>query len=73
MEKLTSLDLYNCPVTQLKSYREQIFAFLPKLEILDGINAKGEEATQSDNGESVVTPKKISLFAVKPLYKESLK
>ena len=72
MEKLTSLDLYNCPVTQLKSYREQIFAFLPKLEILDGINAKGEEATQSGNGESAITPK-ISLLTVDPLYKESLK
>ena len=51
MEKLTSLDLYNCPVTLVKSYREQIFEFLPKLEILDGINSKGEETTQSDNGE----------------------
>ena len=51
MEKLTSLDLYNCPVTLVKSYREQIFEFLPKLETLDGINSKGEETTQSDNGE----------------------
>ena len=51
MEKLTSLDLYNCPVTLVKAYREQIFELLPKLEILDGINAKGEEVTQSDDGE----------------------
>ena len=48
LENLTALDLYNSPVTQIKSYREQIFALLPKLKSLDGIDINGDD---SDKGK----------------------
>ena len=43
MSHLSSLDLYNCPITSLKEYRSQVFELLPELQALDGVNAKGEE------------------------------
>ena len=46
-----SLDLFNCPVTQVKSYREQVFVLLPNLQSLDGLNIKGEEIVDSDEGK----------------------
>lgn len=41
-----SLDLYNCPVSQIKCYRDQVFALFPKLKTLDGIDIKGEEVDE---------------------------
>lgn len=43
LTQLTSLDLYNCPVTNLNEYRSQVFGLLSSLKSLDGHNEKGEE------------------------------
>ena len=43
LEHLTSLDLFNCPVTQQEDYREQTFDLLSSLTCLDGIDRSGQE------------------------------
>ncbi|XP_075060771.1 acidic leucine-rich nuclear phosphoprotein 32 family member D-like isoform X2 [Mixophyes fleayi] len=51
LKKLThlmSLDLFNCEVTMLNNYRESVFALLPQLTFLDGFDADGQEAPDSD-------------------------
>ncbi|KAF7047185.1 hypothetical protein CFC21_056141 [Triticum aestivum] len=46
-----SLDLYQCPVTKLKGYREKVFALVPSLKYLDGVDAEGNDRLESDEDE----------------------
>ena len=51
LASLLVLDLYNCPVTELKGYREQVFQLVPSLTSLDGFDRSGAEVEDSDEGE----------------------
>lgn len=46
-----SLDLYNCPVTAIDNYRNQVFELLPSLNSLDGLDKSGEEVDDSEGEE----------------------
>jgi len=48
---LVSLDLFGCPVNDVESYREKVFEMFPDLNILDGLDADGEEAYLDDSVE----------------------
>ncbi|XP_063781599.1 acidic leucine-rich nuclear phosphoprotein 32 family member A isoform X2 [Pseudophryne corroboree] len=45
---LRSLDLFNCEVTNLNEYRENVFKLLPQLTFLDGYDHDEKEAPDSD-------------------------
>ncbi|XP_015221038.2 acidic leucine-rich nuclear phosphoprotein 32 family member B-like isoform X1 [Lepisosteus oculatus] len=45
---LSSLDLFNCEVTMLQEYRDSVLELLPQLAYLDGLDADGQEAPDSD-------------------------
>lgn len=49
---LTSLDLYNCPITNTENYRSRVFELLTSLQCLDGLNEKGEELESDGEGEN---------------------
>lgn len=40
---MTSLDLFNCPLTQQNGYRDKVWNLLPKLTILDGYDRDDKE------------------------------
>ncbi|KAJ8406599.1 hypothetical protein AAFF_G00301730 [Aldrovandia affinis] len=48
LESLRSLDLFNCEVTNLNDYRENVFKQLPQLTYLDGYDKDDKEAPDSD-------------------------
>ncbi|KAM9375119.1 acidic leucine-rich nuclear phosphoprotein 32 family member A isoform 2-T2 [Phaethornis superciliosus] len=48
LESLKSLDLFNCEVTNLNNYRENVFKLLPQLTYLDGYDRDDKEASDSD-------------------------
>ncbi|XP_053574474.1 acidic leucine-rich nuclear phosphoprotein 32 family member A isoform X2 [Bombina bombina] len=48
VENLKSLDLFNCEVTNLNDYRENVFKLLPQLTYLDGYDRNEKEAPDSD-------------------------
>ncbi|XP_075392169.1 acidic leucine-rich nuclear phosphoprotein 32 family member A isoform X2 [Tenrec ecaudatus] len=48
LENLKSLDLFNCEVTNLNDYRENVFQLLPQLTYLDGYDRDDKEASDSD-------------------------
>ncbi|XP_048886015.1 acidic leucine-rich nuclear phosphoprotein 32 family member A-like isoform X3 [Brienomyrus brachyistius] len=48
LEGLKSLDLFNCEVTNLNDYRENVFKLLPQLTYLDGYDKEDKEAPDSD-------------------------
>ncbi|KFQ08001.1 Acidic leucine-rich nuclear phosphoprotein 32 family member A, partial [Haliaeetus albicilla] len=48
LENLKSLDLFNCEVTNLNDYRENVFNLLPQLTYLDGYDRDDKEAPDSD-------------------------
>lgn len=48
LDSLRSLDLFNCEVTNLNDYRENVFRFLPQLTYLDGYDREDKEAPDSD-------------------------
>ncbi|XP_078097378.1 acidic leucine-rich nuclear phosphoprotein 32 family member A [Mustelus asterias] len=48
LDSLRSLDLFNCEVTNLNDYRENVFKFLPQLTYLDGYDREDKEAPDSD-------------------------
>uniref|UniRef100_A0A8C0TUN3 Acidic leucine-rich nuclear phosphoprotein 32 family member n=1 Tax=Canis lupus familiaris TaxID=9615 RepID=A0A8C0TUN3_CANLF len=50
LENLKSLDLFNCEVTNLNDYRENVFKLLPQLTYLDGYDRDDKEAPDSDEG-----------------------
>ncbi|XP_013857012.1 acidic leucine-rich nuclear phosphoprotein 32 family member A isoform X2 [Austrofundulus limnaeus] len=45
---LKSLDLFNCEVTNLNEYRDNVFELLPQLTYLDGYDKDDKEAPDSD-------------------------
>jgi len=47
--KLQNLDLFNCEVTNLDNYREQVFALLDGLVCLDGYDRNNQEADDEDD------------------------
>lgn len=48
MATLKSLDLFNCEVTNLNEYRDNVFKLLPQLTYLDGYDKDDKEAPDSD-------------------------
>ncbi|KAJ7311170.1 hypothetical protein JRQ81_006777 [Phrynocephalus forsythii] len=48
LEHLKSLDLFNCEVTNLNDYRDNVFKLLPQLTYLDGFDRDDKEAPDSD-------------------------
>jgi len=48
LENLKSLDLFNCEVTNLGEYRDNVFKLLPQLTYLDGYDKDDKEAPDSD-------------------------
>jgi acidic leucine-rich nuclear phosphoprotein 32 family protein B len=46
-----TLDLYQCPVTKVKGYREKVFALIPSLKYLDGVDAEGNDRLETDEDE----------------------
>uniref|UniRef100_A0A0D9VX94 U2A'/phosphoprotein 32 family A C-terminal domain-containing protein n=1 Tax=Leersia perrieri TaxID=77586 RepID=A0A0D9VX94_9ORYZ len=48
---IESLDLYQCPVTKVKGYRGKVFALIPSLKYLDGMDAEGNDRLDSDEEE----------------------
>ncbi|CAJ0935369.1 unnamed protein product [Ranitomeya imitator] len=48
LETLKSLDLFNCEVTNLGDYRDNVFKLLPQLTYLDGYDRDEKEAPDSD-------------------------
>ncbi|KAM4677817.1 acidic leucine-rich nuclear phosphoprotein 32 family member A isoform 2-T3 [Discoglossus pictus] len=48
IEGLKSLDLFNCDVTNLNDYRDNVFKLLPQLTYLDGYDRNDKEAPDLD-------------------------
>lgn len=49
---LTSLELCECEITTMDSYREKVLEYLPQLKDLDGVDRNGNEAAESEDSES---------------------
>jgi hypothetical protein len=47
-QNLKNLDLFNCDVTQIDSYREKVFNLVPSLKFLDGFDHEDREAEDSE-------------------------
>lgn len=58
LENLRVLDLFNCDVTSLETYRESVFELLQNLIFLDGFDRDDREAPddedEDENGEDLV-------------------
>lgn len=54
LDHLTSLDLFNCPVTQQEDYRMLTFDLLPSLVYLDGVDREGHEALSGSEEEGLM-------------------
>lgn len=52
LSTLIAVDMYGCPVASVPQYRETLFEHLPNLEVLDGTDRNGEEASISGDLES---------------------
>ncbi|KAI1280624.1 Acidic leucine-rich nuclear phosphoprotein 32 family member A [Halotydeus destructor] len=50
-QNLQNLDLYNCEVTTIESYREKLFNLIPNLKFLDGFDMNDKEAEDSEADE----------------------
>ena len=48
LSNLKNLDLFNCEVTQLQKYREEMFALLGSLKYLDGYDREDKEAEEEE-------------------------
>ncbi|XP_078666948.1 acidic leucine-rich nuclear phosphoprotein 32 family member A-like isoform X12 [Branchiostoma floridae x Branchiostoma belcheri] len=46
-QTLKNLDLFNCEVTQMENYRENVFNLIPSLKYLDGYDRADKEADDS--------------------------
>jgi acidic leucine-rich nuclear phosphoprotein 32 family member B len=46
-----ALDLYQCPVSKVQGYREKVFAMIPSLKYLDGVDKEGNERLETDDDE----------------------
>lgn len=51
LENLAHLDLFNCDVTNLDSYREKVFANLPNLKYLDGFDKDNQEVEDEEEAD----------------------
>ncbi|GFO47735.1 acidic leucine rich nuclear phosphoprotein 32 family member a like [Plakobranchus ocellatus] len=51
LKDLTSLDLFNCEVTNNEQYREKVFAKLPQIVYLDGFDREEKEQEDVDGEE----------------------
>ena len=51
MESFASLDVFDCPLTNQKDYRDKLWALLPKLVVLDGYDKDGREVNEDDEEE----------------------
>lgn len=51
--ELKHLDLFNCEVTQLDDYREQVFELLPNLKFLDGFDKNDKEADEDEEDGNI--------------------
>jgi len=51
LRSLTSLDMIENPVTRQAGYRERVFAALPGLVVLDGVDREGNEVEMDDDDE----------------------
>lgn len=60
LANLYSLELSGNPVADIEGFRGKIFELCSSLEILDGLNANGEEDSFSDEGSSVVSDEDFS-------------
>ena len=49
MAKLKRLALIGSPLSKKENYAEQVFKALPQLEVLDGLNKKGEEVFDDES------------------------
>ncbi|TXG59615.1 hypothetical protein EZV62_014188 [Acer yangbiense] len=49
--RLTSLDLYECPVTRVKDYRSRVFGLIKSLKYLDKMDAEENETPESEEEE----------------------
>lgn len=49
--RVESLDLFQCPVTKVKGYRDEVFALIPSLKYLDGADAEGNERLETDDDD----------------------
>ena len=48
LTNLRNLDLFNCEVTQLQKYREEMFTMLGSLKFLDGYDKDDKEAEEEE-------------------------
>ena len=66
MPELQTLDLFNCEVTNMDSYREKVFELLDGLLYLDGYDRNDQEADDDEDddlsGESEFSLVTILLF-----------
>ncbi|KAG9510363.1 Acidic leucine-rich nuclear phosphoprotein 32 family member A, partial [Fragariocoptes setiger] len=51
-QNLHSLDLFNCEVTQLENYRENVFKLIPNLHSLDGYDRNEKEVEEEESDEN---------------------
>lgn len=51
LKKLATLDLFTNEVTQLDTYREDVFALLPQVKYLDGFDINNIELEISDDDD----------------------
>jgi len=52
LKNLRNLDLFNCEVTQINAYRENVFNLLPNLKFLDGFDKSEQEEDEYEGNES---------------------
>lgn len=50
-KNLKNLDLFNCEVTSIESYRDRVFELIPSLKYLDGYDRDEKEAEDSEADE----------------------
>ncbi|XP_066465270.1 acidic leucine-rich nuclear phosphoprotein 32 family member E isoform X1 [Eleutherodactylus coqui] len=51
LKNLKSLDLFNCEITNLEDYRDNIFRKLPQITYLDGFDQEDNEAPDSEEDD----------------------
>ncbi len=49
LSNLRNLDLFNCEVTKIESYRDKVFKLLPTLKFLDGFDQNEQEDDEESN------------------------
>ena len=54
MPNLTTLDLFNCEVTNMDSYREKVFETLDGLQYLDGYDRNDQELEDDDDDDDII-------------------